>query len=472
MSRKLFEYFFTPDELEPFYSELTGTKRLRKVHSQPAKKPLNRKVVAKESQPRTNEVQSADAAQTRENRSPPTADENVKSGTLNSSDGEQTSNQSAPESTTQVAPEALNSVEPANEKGDTEGEEPEDRGHETGRTRTRNLLSVHALGQYVFCPRAAILAAERGDHRDLDEPLPRPTFLPNFELERIEEVLAEKFKHLALALVLIVALPISMLLSLRNQTMGYFYLAAATLFFALMWTADLLTAVVRLAIRRAVALRAEAREPEPAFSGTEPVDWWSMLNAGFEPITHQRQFQHPELPLEGNPWRVLHKGSLRIPVIQAGGDRLGNQKDRLFPKHEVRLTAYAMLLEADGHHKVPYGLVFPADSPRGLAFAINDNHRRQAVQLLAEFEKQLEDSQQRNVHPGLPANRNCCTNCDYGKPIATSVREVNSLRKAGEQIVILQSRSDQLFHCECADRFGSAPPHRDAIRMGLRVILE
>lgn len=472
MSRKLFEYFFTPDELEPFYSELTGTKRLRKVRSQPAKKSLNRKVVAKEPQPQCNESQLADGAQTHEVGSSASADENVKSDTVHTADGEETSNQSAPESPTEVAPEASNGVQSANAKREAKGDEQEDRGHATGRTRTRNMLSVHALGQYVFCPRAAILAAERGDQRDLDEPLPRPTFLPNFDLQLIEDALSEKFKHLALALVLIVALPISMVLSLRNQTMGYFYLAAATLFFALMWTADLLTAVVKLAIRRAAALRAEAREPEPAFSGTEPVNWWSMLNAGFEPITHPRQFQHPELPLEGNPWRVLHKGSLRIPVVQAGGDRLGNQKDRLFPKHEVRLTAYAMLLEADGHHKVPYGLVFPADSPRGLAFAINDNHRRQAVQLLAEFEKQLEDSQQRNVHPGLPANRNCCTNCDYGKPIATSIREVNSLRRAGEQIVILQSRSDQLFHCECADRFGSAPPHRDAIRMGLRVILE
>lgn len=472
MSRKLFEYFFTPAELEPYYSELTGTKRRAKLRSQPAKKSLNRKVVAKEPQTRSNEVQSVDSSQTHENRSSQTADEDVKSGTVNPPDGEQTSNQRAPESPRQVAPEASNGAESANTKRHPEGEEQEHRGNEVSRTRTRNLLSVHALGQYVFCPRAAILAAERGDQRDLDEPLPRPTFLPNFDLDRIEGVLAQKFKHLVLALVLLVALPTSMVLSLRNETMGYFYLAAATLFFALMWTADLLTAVVKLAIRRAAALRAEAREPEPAFSGTEPVNWWSMLNAGFEPITHQRQFQHPELPLEGNPWRVLHKGSLRIPVIQAGGDRLGNQKDRLFPKHEVRLTAYAMLLEADGHHKGPYGLVFPADSPRGLAFSITDNHRRQAVQLLAEFEKQLDDSQQRNVHPGLPANRNCCTNCDYGKPIATSIREVNSLRKAGEQVVILQSRSDQLFHCDCADRFGSAPPHRDAIRMGLRAILE
>ena len=340
------------------------------------------------------------------------------------------------------------------------------------RTRVRNMLSVHALGQYVFCPRAAILAAERGDERDIDEPPPRLTFLPNFDLERIEELLSKSLKQLLLAVVLIFGLMVSMTLSSQDQNPTQFNLAAATFFFALLWTAHLVTSIVQLTIRRIAALRAEAREPEPTFVRTEPVNWWSILNAGFEPIRYQRPFQHPELPLEGCPWRVLQKESLRIPVIKTGGDRLGNGKGQLFPKHEVRITAYALLLEADGHMKVPYGLVFPADSPRGMAFAITDNHRRQAVQLLAEFEQKLNDSQQRDIHPGLPENRNRCANCDFGKPIATSLREVASARKAGEQIVVLQGRTDDVFHCECGDRFGSAPPHRDSVRKGLRAVLE
>jgi hypothetical protein len=334
------------------------------------------------------------------------------------------------------------------------------------------MLSVHALGQYVFCARSAILAAERGDERDIDEPLPRLTFLPNFDLERIEEMLSTSLKQLLLAVVLILGLMVSMTLSSQAESPMQFNLAAITFFLALLWSADLLISIVQLSIRRIAALRAEVREPEPSFDGTQPVNWWSMLKAGFEPIRYQHPFQHPELPLEGCPWRVLQKESMRIPVIQSGGDRLGNGKGKLFPKHEVRLTAYALLLEADGHLQVPYGLVFPVDSPRGLAFAITDNDRRKAVQLLADFEHQLNESQQRHVQPSLPVNRNRCANCDYGKPVTTSIREVASARKAGEQVVVLQSRSDEIFRCDCGDRFGSAPPHRDSLRKGLRAILE
>lgn len=469
MSRKLFEFFFTPDELEPFYSELTGAKRLPKPRVQAVRKAKPRKPT-KQQHAAVNEAQATNTAENNEGQAAKSKYSAAAEEPHSAADRER--GQELVEERTQQ-PELAS---PANQETrgtqQASGTETSDDGQDSRRTRVRNMLSVHALGQFVFCPRAAILAAERGDQRDLDEPLPRLTFLPNFDLERIEEALSAKLKLLGLAVVLIVALPVSMVLSLRDQTPVYFYLASATLFFALLWAADLLTAVVKLAIRRAIALRAEAREPEPSFSGTESVNWWSLLNAGFEPITYPRPFQHPEYPLEGCPWRVLHKGSLRIPVIRAGGDRLGNDSDRLFPKHEVRLVAYALLLEADGHHRVPYGVVFPPDSPWGLAFSITENHRRQAVKLLADFQQQLNDSQQRNVHPGLPANRNCCANCDYGKPVPTTLREVNSLRKAGEQVVVLQNRSDQLFRCDCADRFGSAPPHRDAVRMQLRVILE
>ncbi len=472
MSRKLFEFFFDPSELEPFYSELTGGNRPATHRVSGTKISKKRLQPPQISSTLLSEPTSEESEQSRENKESTTS-----GGTIDRSADTPHVEPASPRDV-EVEP-TRESVEPVRSAAkstpqstastDTTGREKQP---EQVRTRVRNMLSVHALGQYVFCPRAAILAAERGDERDIDEPPPRLTFLPTFDLERIEELLSKSLKQLLLAVVLILGLMVSMTLSSQDQNPTQFNLAAATFFFALLWTAHLVTSIVQLTIRRIAALRAEAREPEPTFVGTEPVNWWSMLNAGFEPIRYQRPFQHPELPLEGCPWRVLQKESLRIPVTKTGGDRLGNGKGQLFPKHEVRLTAYALLLEADGHMKVPYGLVFPVDSPRGMAFAITDNHRRQAVQLLAEFEQKLNDSQQRDIHPGLPEHRNRCANCDFGKPIATSLREVASARKAGEQIVVLQGRTDDVFHCECGDRFGSAPPHKDSVRKGLRAVLE
>ena len=37
-----------------------------------------------------------------------------------------------------------------------------------------------------------------------------------------------------------------------------------------------------------LAHRAEARAPEPNITRIERVNWWSMLRAGFEPISYER----------------------------------------------------------------------------------------------------------------------------------------------------------------------------------------
>jgi hypothetical protein len=135
------------------------------------------------------------------------------------------------------------------------------------------------------------------------------------------------------------------------------------------------------------------------------------------------------------------------------------------------LVAYALLLASAGHIEVPYGLVFPVDSPHGLAFPITSELRDRAVRLLYEFERKLAESQHENIQPQLPENRNRCAGCDYGKPVPTTAREVENARKSGQQLVILQHRSGDLYRCECADRFGSAPPHGLTVKKGLTAVV-
>lgn len=473
MSRTLFEFFFDPDDLEPYYSDLLRTKssrnrgvtRTKDEYSRPQRPAPDcasgtNTSTARQGEEVPNDGET-DSAGSRDS-APPEVDETTQKCEPESAEAQRDAEPSSRSSERTKAREQPNVAEVSNTGG----------GGSFGHTRVRNMLSVHALGQYVFCPRSAILAAERGDERDIDEPLPRLTFLPSFDLERIEEVLSLKFNHLVLAVGLIAVSTWVLVVSVHDEGPQRYYVAAGFLFLGLWWAADLLTAIVQLAVRRFEAVYNQPRAPDESFQGTLPVNWWSILKAGFEPITYQRPFQHPDLPLEGRPWRVLHKDSLRIPVIRTPGDRMGEGKNQLFPKHEVRLVAYALLLEADGHHRVPYGLIFPAHSPHGIAFSITDNHRHRVIQLLADFERQLTESQQRDVNPGLPQNRKRCAKCDYGTPQKTSIREIGSQRNAGQQIVVLQGRSDQLFHCDCADRFGSAPPHRDSVRMGLRAVLE
>ena len=450
MSRKVFEYYFDPDDLEPFYSELprsqltanapsgNGDPRLAESAAEPA---------------------DTERVSTGEPRELPTETDNQPASEAPAKESQKVEESIYHNSASLRAP-AANS-----------GDELADRSDGKRQTRVRRLISVHALGQYVFCVRSAILSAELGDQRDIDEPLRRFTYLPNFDRERIEELLSAKITQLGFFVLYGVCLAVLMKMGLAEQNRWVFYPSVAGLLTLAFWSLSVFACILDLAFRRRAAIHAEAREPEPSITGIEPVNWWSMLQAGFEPVAYERPFQHPELPLEGSPWRVLQRDSRRIPVIKSGARELGPKPGELYAKHQVRLVAYALLLEAASHIEVPYGLVFPVDSPHGFAYPITQELRERCRKLLYEFEHKLAVSQHENIHPGLPDNHNRCSRCEYGKPVPTTLKEIENADRAGEQLVVLQHSSGDLFHCQCADRFGSAPPHEQIVKRGLRVVI-
>lgn len=453
MSRKVFEYFFDPDDLEPFYSELPRSKLTAINPREKRDESLSETVAdSADGEGSSNGETTASPMGNDGNRSP--ADKPPKS-----------------QRTTNETPIVTSDSAAMEVGGADAGNDPADRSGVAHRTRVRRLISVHALGQYVFCVRSAILSAEIGDQRDIDEPLRRFTYLPNFDRERIEELLSAKITQLGFFVLYGVCLAVLMKMGLAEQNRWVFYPSLAGLLALAFWSLSVFVCILDLAFRRRAALHAEAREPEPSIAGIEPVNWWSMLQAGFEPVEYERPFQHPELPLEGSPWRVLQRDSRRIPVIKSGVRELGPKPGELYAKHQVRLVAYALLLEAASHIEVPYGLVFPVDSPRGLAFPITEELRERCRKLLYEFERKLAESQHENIQPGLPENHNRCSRCDFGKPVQTTLKEIENADRAGEQLVILQHSSGDLFRCQCADRFGSAPPHELTVKRGLRVVV-
>ncbi|MCA9039999.1 MAG: hypothetical protein KDA65_06625 [Planctomycetaceae bacterium] len=336
----------------------------------------------------------------------------------------------------------------------------------------RRLLSVHALGQYVFCPRSAILAVEKGDERDVDEPLPRFTYLPNFDLEKIDEAFADKVNQFLFYLLFSGGLIVLLKMALDQQNRVVFYPCLLALLGLAWGTFQVFISLLDLALRRRAARQAEAREPEPMINKMEPVNWWSLLKAGLEPIRYQHPIPHPEFPLEGVPWRVLQRGSLRIPVIKSGQEKLGPKKGELYPKHKIRLAAYALLLESTGRFDVPYGLVFSHDSPQGLAWPISVRSKEKTIQLLEEFARALYQSQAHRQEPRPPQEENRCTRCEYGKPTPITERELRNLRKSDQAPLTLQDDAGKLFHCECGDRFGSVPPHGIMLKKKLQPIID
>jgi hypothetical protein len=311
-----------------------------------------------------------------------------------------------------------------------------------------------------------------GHEQEVDEPLPRLTYLPNFDRERIEELLSRKLRGLGVSILYAASLVILMIAGAIKQERLLFYSPMFLGMGYVYWFVITIVDISRLAGRRRAAMKAEARQPDPQVTGIQVVNWWSMLKASFEPVNYERPFRHPELPLEGCPWRVLERGSIRVPVIRSGIDKLGLSPGELYPKHLIRLTAYALLLESTGHHEVPFGLVFPADSPKGLAVRITPALRERTIRSLEEFADKLRNSQQHHVEPRPPENRNRCGRCVHGEPETISIAEVEATRKSGAPLLVLHHGRGICFHCQCGDRFGSAPPHAKSIKLGLAAALD
>lgn len=335
-----------------------------------------------------------------------------------------------------------------------------------------DLLSVHALGQFEFCSRSGIYSAEHVDDTDFDEPPPRLDYLPNFDLELIEEQLSRLLRQVPLGLLAAVMLVLAMVGGVALRRRGLFYGSFAAFALGLLWFIELVRKILVLGWRRMAAKRAALTEPSPTVTTIQAVNWWSLLKAGFEPATYRRPFRHPELPLEGRPWRVLERGSQRIPVIKSDARKLGDTRYTVYAKHELRLAAYAMLLGATEHIEVPYGVVFPADSHRGLAVPITPELRQRVIDRLRTSLELLHQSQSGVAEPRPPKQRKKCLRCQLGQPVPLSNAEIAKAREAGERLLVLQKSIGRTYHCACGDRFGSAPPHGRILQLGLAVKVE
>jgi hypothetical protein len=407
MTGKVFEYFFEPEELEPLRSKLSDdalfvfdTRRTPQLDRSTSENSLHAPVEnlsAKHIDTDLEHVLRVDS-DSRSTKQPKVAVTAVKQPIPDVSI----------EHTSRVTPKPV---------------------MEKRRTRARQWGSVHSLGQFLFCPRAGILAMESENDVDVDEPTPRLNYLPNFDLHRIIETLRAKFRDLAVVVTCLFCCVGLCMLGHYQQEPLLLYPAIAAFLFALWQAAGLVDDIFRLAARRRAALKVEQREPDPNVIGVQPVNWWSMLKAGFESVNYDRPFRHAEMPLEGCPWRVLERDSQRIPIIQSHGKKLGDKNGELYRKHRVRLAAYAILLEESTHIEVPFGIALLGNSPHGLAVRITPALRTDATRYLHDMLQQLQASQRTHIEPRLPNNRNCCARCAYGKPVATTETEIESALK-------------------------------------------
>ena len=341
-------------------------------------------------------------------------------------------------------------------------------------SKTRRYVSVHVLGQTGYCQRSAIQTFERGGQPPEENAAPTLTFLSNFEVWRIEEERHALVEKLAFQLFPTSAFAAIFFASYLRQSFGLFVLGTILFGWVARQSSDILIRLFILSSRLRSAEKAVGHEPEIGATdqiGIQKVNWWSLLKCGYEIRNYDQPFRHPTLPLEGCPWRVLERGNRRIPVIRAGGEKLGQETGDLFIKYQIQLAAYAVLLESVGDVEIPYGVVLPADSPNGLALSILPSRKKLAIEKLNLFIADLMRSQSGNGHPAAPSN-SACSQCEFGAPEQIKDFEIRRRKKSGEPVLVMVHGNGNKFHSACGDRFNQAPPHAKTLRHGLNAAVE
>jgi hypothetical protein len=325
-------------------------------------------------------------------------------------------------------------------------------------------VSVRTLGEFVFCKRAGILSSlQPANEEEPEYAQANLDFLPQYSVPIIEEQLALRMRKLGTrSLWLLVVFVLGGVAWWYDWRLAV--VAAAVVLFAVGRTFSReLRAVMALADYRREAIRAEPKEPPTNLSTTVAINWWELLKAGFDSIRLQEILKDEETKLAGKPWRVLRKGSLRIPVIKLESDNYRAGRFWIYPQHEIRLAAYAHLLATCEGGEVPYAIVLFGDTFDGIAFPITG-------ELMADVLRQVKLAREtirghsQDISTAPPANGKICSGCPFGYPVAAIEAD---LKNPANKVHGVTGRDGKLYHSECGDQFAWTPAHELAKKKGL-----
>jgi len=326
-------------------------------------------------------------------------------------------------------------------------------------------IGVHVLTEFEYCHRAGLIAHEQG-LGDTGEDLlrgPRLDYLWNYDIQLLEEGLQRTWVEVGRlggwgGLVLGTLAIVGWLDDGR-----IFWGVALAAFWWLRQLIRKFRVIAELSQRRDAALHAAARTPDPRADYSQPVNWWELLKAGFTPVEYEDPHRDLERRLAGKPWRVLHRGSLRIPVF-----RKRHGKPRLAPQHFMRMVAYCQLIEVAEGGEAPFGIVLFGDGYDGATVPNLPAHQQVFEDLLVKARQVIRVVKEAQVSPDPPADRKPCEACPIGRPrthrpgITDTVLEGRALKP-----YLTEGEDQRLYHSPCGDRFHWVPRHDRARAKGL-----
>lgn len=313
-------------------------------------------------------------------------------------------------------------------------------------------LSVHAIAEYAFCPRAGLLAYEN-KRGDVDDEPPAFDTLPAFELQAIEAEIGRRRQMLFRWLYALVVATITSPIATHYRQYWLLVLGFVAMAFISYQALNTVLNLVELFRRRSIAMAGRCPEPDPTSEHLQSVNWFGMLNLGFESQILKESLRDMDWQFDGRPWRVLRKGSLSIPVF-----RTRSPQEQPNEQHITKIMAYCRLSTFGFGPECPYGIVITGDDYSGFAVPNHPSFRKKFHDSLVELRHLSHASDQRSEGV-IPIDERKCTNCPLGRPRLVSIGE--RIHRFGAPVQVHRSkglRGDDV-HSDCGDRFQWTPPY-------------
>lgn len=357
---------------------------------------------------------------------------------------------------------------------------------------TNGRLSVWVLSEFVFCPRAGLIAHRskfdgEAEFQEDDASYGRLDFLPDYDGVAIERALADTRRQIVRVLALAVWVALAAYILGDLAWPGFRWVGFALLLPWPVWTVKML--------RRLAALRAYARqfrdrvpnEPDPNLKHPTEFNWWDFHKAGFQVVKPREHYHDPELNLDGCPWRILVRGSHRIPVFRKHKGEL-----KVGPKQFAQLAAYSHLVRVCERAESPYGVIlFPGT---WTVLVVPDGCGADSFRSAVGRFRAMLAADERGQPPSPPATGNPCKGCLHGfpkrlvtdepavwEPARSDWEDDHQMDEPPERQPTIHVIGGETirphpvhgvdgwrYHSRCGDLFDWIPPHDKATRLALR----
>ena len=338
--------------------------------------------------------------------------------------------------------------------------------HTDNNPHQKPWLTVHALTEFVFCPRAGLITVETDSREEPEQAAANLDFSLPFTLDELEYRLARNLNRLWITGGASIVFLLAGVIGLWLHHLALAFVSGVALVLLAPPVARRVETVLSLVQQRRTVLEREKYDPPVEGSTRAPVNWWDFLNAGWMSIVCHQPHRDEEFALSGSPWRILRRGSVSIPVFKLTHYD-ATHGHQLFPQHVVRMAAYCHLIETCEGATSPCGVVLFGNTYEGVTLPNDAAAKTSLLAALQSAQQWLMLAADDDREP-LAADPEFCSGCHWGQPIVYLEGATEHTRH-GEPIPVFGTvaKDGRLYHSACGDRFTWKPRHDHAVKLGI-----